>query len=175
MLKWRIDLMRHFYFWDESTALAPIRILIILTSIDMLAPIIESRIKLATEKGCDGVVPDNVNGFENETDFPISYADQLQFNLWLAQTVHAYGLEIGLKNDLDQMNDLLPYFDWVLSEECFSCDDCESILPFYQAGKPVFVIKNETTPADFCPKAQELVFNAASKNWGLDAHQEACR
>jgi hypothetical protein len=25
----------------------------------------------------------------------------------------------GLKNDVDQVNDLLPYFDWALDEQCF--------------------------------------------------------
>jgi hypothetical protein len=143
-------------------------------AIQALAPVLESRIKLAAQKGCDGVDPDNVNGFENETGFPLSYAEQLDFNLWLAQTAHAYGLEIGLKNDLSQINDLLPFYDWVLNEECFSYNECDLLLLFRKAGKPVFVIEYETKPDDFCPKAQELGFNAIYKNWELDAYREAC-
>jgi len=143
--------------------------------IQALAPVMDSRLKLAADKGCDGVDPDNVNGFENETGFPISYVEQLDFNLWLAQTAHSYALQIGLKNDLNQIDDLFPFFDWILNEECFSYRECELLLPFREAGKPVFVIEYETIPDDFCPKAQELGFNAIYKNWELDAFREACR
>lgn len=143
-------------------------------AIPALAPVMEARIKLAAEKGCDGVDPDNVNGFENETGFPISYADQLAYNRWMAQTAHAYHLQIGLKNDLSQIEDLLPYFDWALNEECFSKNECELLMPFRQAGKPVFVIEYETRPDLFCPQAQKSGFNAIYKNWELDAYREAC-
>jgi len=143
-------------------------------AIDSLAPLLEARIELAAEKGCDGIDPDNVNGFENETGFPLTYADQLDFNLWLAETAHAHGLDIGLKNDLNQINDLVPYFDWVLNEECFSFDECELLSPFYEAGKPVYVIEYETPPQEFCQSAKELGFNAIYKNWELDAYRETC-
>jgi len=143
-------------------------------AINMLAPIMESRIKLAADKGCDGVDPDNVNGFENQTGFLITYTNQLNYNLWLAETAHRYGLDVGLKNDLSQITDLAPYFDWVLNEECFSYDECDLLVPFRKADKPVFVIEYETAPADFCPKAQELGFNAIYKNWELDAYREGC-
>jgi len=143
-------------------------------AVNALAPIMEARIKLAAEKGCDGVDPDNVNGYENETGFPISYTDQLNFNIWLSKTAHAFNLDIGLKNDLNQIKDLLSYFDWVLNEECFSYNECEPLSPFYEADKPVFVIEYETGPAEFCPKAKELDFNIIHKNWELDAYREAC-
>ena len=143
-------------------------------AIDELGPILEARLQLAADKGCDGVDPDNVNGFENETGFSLSYTDQLDFNLWLADAAHSYGLDIGLKNDLNQISDLVAYFDWILNEECFSYDECELLTPFREAGKPVFVIEYETPPADFCPQADELGFNTIYKNWELDAYWEAC-
>ncbi|NWF65308.1 MAG: endo alpha-1,4 polygalactosaminidase [Chloroflexi bacterium] len=49
-----------------------------------------------------------------------------------------HGLSIGLKNDLHQIKDLLPYFDWIVNEECFSFDECDLLLPFVKAVKPVF-------------------------------------
>ena len=109
--------------------------------IDILAPIIAARLDLAAQKGCDGADPDNVNGFVNETGFQITYQDQLKFNVWLAESAHARGLSIGLKNDLEQIHDLIPYFDWQLSEECFQYNECKSLLPFIEAGKPVFDIE----------------------------------
>ncbi|NOH03159.1 MAG: endo alpha-1,4 polygalactosaminidase [Chloroflexi bacterium] len=143
--------------------------------IDSLAPIMEKRLDLAAAKGCDGVDPDNVNGFENDTGFPLRYDDQLAFNIFLANAAHERGLAIGLKNDLNQINDLLPYFDWLLNEECFTYNECGLLLPFIESGKPVFVIEYEMPPQEFCGRANQMNVNALHKNRELDAYRTACR
>ncbi|MBI2330807.1 MAG: endo alpha-1,4 polygalactosaminidase [Chloroflexi bacterium] len=144
-------------------------------NIDGLRPIIESRLDMAAAKNCDGVDPDNVNGYENDTGFPLTYEDQIAFNTFLANAAHQRGLSIGLKNDLNQIQDLLPYFDWILNEECFSFNECDLLLPFVEAGKPVFVIEYELSPQEFCEQANQMNFNALHKNWELDAYRVACR
>ena len=143
-------------------------------AIDSLEPVIVSRLDLAAQKGCDGVDPDNVNGFENETGFPLTYQDQLNFNIYLSNTAHAKGLDVGLKNDLSQIPDLVPYFDWALNEECFYFDECDALQPFHQAGKPVFVIEYDLDFEDFCSQAQEMGFIAIQKNWELDEYYYSC-
>jgi hypothetical protein len=144
------------------------------TRIDLLAPIMEARLDLAVEKACDGVDPDNVNGYLNDTGFDITSQDQLAFNRFLAESAHARGLAIGLKNDMEQAHELLPYFDWMLNEECFSYAECELLMPFVQAGKPVFVIEYELPPEAFCRQANQMGFNALHKNWELDAYVVDC-
>jgi hypothetical protein len=143
--------------------------------LDALAPIMEARLDLAVQKGCDGVDPDNVNGYENETGFPLSAADQLAYNRFLASAAHERRLAIGLKNDLGQVAELAPYFDWILNEECFSYGECASLEPFREAGKPVFVIEYELRPEEFCAQANQLGYNALHKNWELDAYRTDCR
>lgn len=143
-------------------------------NIDLLAPIMLARLDLAKKKGCDGVDPDNVNGFANDTGFPLTYEDQIRFNIWLAEAAHANGLSIGLKNDSQQIPDLSPYFDWQLQEECFQYDECELLLPFIEAGKPVFNIEYELPLNDFCPQSRELGINSIRKNLELDEYIEAC-
>ena len=143
--------------------------------IPSLKPIMEHRLDMAVNKGCDGVDPDNVNGYENDTGFPLTYDDQITFNRFLADAAHERGLTIGLKNDINQINDLLHYFDWELNEECFSFDECDLLLPFIQAGKPVFVIEYKLPPQEFCGQANQLGFNAIKKNWELDAFRVPCR
>jgi len=143
--------------------------------LEALKPIMEKRLDMAVEKDCDGVDPDNVNGYENDTGFPLTYEDQIAFNLFLANSAHARGLMIGLKNDLGQIPDLLPYFDWLLNEECFSFGECNLLLPFVEAGKPVFVIEYEMSPEEFCSQANEMNFNSLHKNWELDAYRTPCR
>lgn len=143
--------------------------------IAQLRPIMESRIDMAVTKGCDGVDPDNVNGYENDTGFPLSYEDQIAFNTFLANAAHERGLLIGLKNNLNQIRDLLPYFDWIINEECFSFNECDLLLPFVEVGKPVFVIEYELSPQEFCEQANRMNLNVLHKNWKLDAYRVACR
>jgi hypothetical protein len=143
--------------------------------IDLLAPVMTARLNLAVEKGCDGVDPDNVDGYTNQTGFPLTYADQLAYNLWLAGQAHARSLSIGLKNDLDQVEDLLPYFDWQLNEQCFQYNECDYLLPFIQANKPVYGIEYEGPASNFCPTANALNFDTLQKRLELDAWRVSCR
>jgi hypothetical protein len=142
--------------------------------IDLLSPIMAARLDLAQEKGCDGVDPDNVNGYENDTGFPLTPEDQIAFNMYLSTEAHKRGLSIGLKNDLDQIPELVPYFDWVLNEQCFFYEECHLLLPFIEAGKPVFVIEYEVAPEEFCAQSREMNFNALHKNLELDAYLVSC-
>jgi hypothetical protein len=135
----------------------------------------EARLELAAQKGCDGVDPDNVDGYTHDTGFPLTYDDQITYNVFLAQAAHSRGLAIGLKNDLEQIPDLLRYFDWILNEECFTYQECNRLLPFVQAGKPVFVIEYELPPQEFCLQANQMGFNALYKNRELDAYRIDCQ
>ncbi|MDP1548216.1 MAG: endo alpha-1,4 polygalactosaminidase [Anaerolineales bacterium] len=143
--------------------------------LDLLAPIMNARLDLASQKGCDGVDPDNIQGFTNDTGFPLSYDDQLQYNIWLSESAHARGLSIGLKNNFEQIRDLLPYFDWQLHEECFQYHECEMLLPFLEAGKPVFNIEYTLPTSEFCPQSNALGLISIRKNLILDAFIESCK
>jgi hypothetical protein len=145
-----------------------------ISRIDLLSPIMEARLDLAVQKGCDGVDPDNVDGYLNDTGFPLQPVDQLAYNIFLSNAAHARGLTIGLKNDIEQIPELVSYYEWVLNEECFSNQECEYLLPFIQAGKPVLVIEYELSPYEFCGRANELEFNALQKHWNLDAYVIDC-
>jgi hypothetical protein len=98
----------------------------------------ERRLDLAVERGCDGVEPDNVTAYNNETGFEITAADQLTFNTFLAASSRERGLLVGLKNDLEQIPDLVSQFDFAVNEECLEYDECEAYGPFLDAGKLVF-------------------------------------
>jgi hypothetical protein len=142
--------------------------------LDALGPILRSRMDLCRDKGFDGIEPDNVDGYTNDTGFLLTYEDQVTFNRWLAVGAHERGLSIGLKNDMDQIPDLLDDFDWALNEQCFQFDECETLAPFIEAGKPVFNVEYELEPDEFCDEAVAMGFNSLKKNWDLDAWRHAC-
>ena len=52
--------------------------------LDVLGPIMAARLDLAAQKGCDGVDPDNVEGYANDSGFPLTAQDQAAYNIWLA-------------------------------------------------------------------------------------------
>ena len=145
--------------------------------IDLLGPIMRARFDQCRAKGFDALEPDNIDGYENDTGFPLTYEDQLTYNLWLAQEAHAHGLSIGMKNDGEQIADLLPHYDWALLEDCFDQGWCEQFSPFVAAGKAVFAAEytdTGITTAQFCPQARTLHFSAILKHRELDAWREAC-
>jgi len=145
--------------------------------IDLLAPIMIARLNLCAQKGFDGVDPDNIDGYMNETGFPLSADDQLTYNRWLAEQAHQCGLAIGLKNDPDQVQDLVDIFDWIITENCFYEEWCDLLIPFIQENKPVLDIEytdNQIQLIDFCNQASALSIDAILKHLNLDAWQEAC-
>ncbi len=143
--------------------------------IDELAPIMQTRLDLAVQKGCDGVEPDNIDGYQNNSGFPLTAQDQLTYNTWLANQAHTRRLSIGLKNDLDQVPDLVSIFDWALNEQCFEYNECEALMPFVARNKAVFGVEYTGDPGDFCLEANAFNFDFLKKNLDLDAWRIACR
>ncbi len=99
--------------------------------------IMKNRLDLAMQKGCDGVEPDNVDGYTNNSGFNLTATDQLAFNRLIANEAHSRDLSVGLKNDLDQINDLIAYYDFAVNEECFEYSECDTLAPFINHGKAV--------------------------------------
>jgi hypothetical protein len=106
--------------------------------------LIQTRMILASEKGCDGVEPDNVDAYANDSGFELTARDQLAFNRFFANAAHDLNLSVGLKNDLDQISFLVAYFDFSVNEQCFEYDECDTLSPFIEAGKPVFNAEYKT-------------------------------
>jgi hypothetical protein len=142
--------------------------------LDLLGPIMLARMDLCQQKGFDALEPDNIDGYANNSGFPLTAQDQLNYNQWLASAAHARGLSIGLKNDLDQVAQLVGSFDWALNEQCFQYNECNLLAPFTSAGKAVFVVEYTLATTAFCPQASTLRFNAMKKNLNLDASRTAC-
>jgi len=148
--------------------------------IDLLAPIMRARLDLCRDKGFDGVEPDNVDGYTNDTSFELEYQDQLAYNVWLANEAHARGLSIGLKNDEAQAADLISHFDWAMTEDCFADEWCEEMAPFTDAGKAVFAAEyaDQFTTNQFfdqvCPQAEALNLDVILKRRDLDAWRRDC-
>lgn len=142
--------------------------------LEVLKPILTSRIRMCRDKGFSALDPDNVDGYANSTGFPLTGADQLAFNRWLAATAHAHGLSVGLKNDLDQVSALAADFDFAVNEQCFQYAECQALTPFTDAGKAVLHIEYSTSPASYCPTTTAMGFSSLLKNLDLSAARQPC-
>lgn len=107
--------------------------------------IMRQRLDLAAEKGCDGVDPDNVDGYDNETGLNLTEADAADYVTFLADEGHARNLAVGLKNAGAIVSRVLDQVEWQVNEQCLEYDECNDFRPFLDAGKPVFHIEY---PAD---------------------------
>ncbi|MCC9704717.1 endo alpha-1,4 polygalactosaminidase [Streptomyces sp. MNU76] len=141
---------------------------------DVLEPLMAARIDMCAEKGFDAVEPDNMDGYRNDTGFPLTAADQLRYNRLVARLAHERGLAVGLKNDLDQIPELVDDFDFAVNEQCAQFEECEDLTPFIEAGKAVFHVEYEMETGDFCPEARRLELSSLLKKWELGVWREAC-
>ena len=106
--------------------------------------IMKARMDLAVSRHCDGVDPDNVDGHTNNTGLPLTAATQLDYNRFLAQEAHARGLAVGLKNDVAQLDELAPSFDFAVNEQCHVYNECAGYSAFTGRSKPVFNIEYDS-------------------------------
>ncbi len=140
-----------------------------------VARILRSRLDLAKEKGCDGVEPDNMDGYTNNPGFDFTADDQLKFNRSIADEAHARGLSVGLKNDLDQVIELVDSFDFAVNEQCFEYSECAMLAPFIIDGKPVFNVEYDSNYVvdgqarmELCALSLSMEFSSLILPIGLD-------
>lgn len=139
------------------------------------------RLDLAVAKGCDGVEPDNVDAYANDSGFALTAATQREYDGWLAAEAHARGLSVGLKNAVELVNELVGSFDWALDEECFQYGECEGLEPFISANKAVFHVEYAASSAEALAKKSSVCghpstsgFSTLIKRLDLDAWRLAC-
>lgn len=100
--------------------------------------VMTARLDLAVAKGCDGVEPDNMDAYTNQPGFELTAGTQLDYNRFIANEARRRALAVGLKNDVDQLAALEPYFDFAVNEQCHQYDECGGYAVFTAKGKPVF-------------------------------------
>lgn len=141
---------------------------------ELFSDAMEARMDMAVDKGCDAVEPDNVDGYQNDTGFGFTAADQLAYNIWLSQQAHARGLGIGLKNDLDQVEELVGHFDFAVNEQCFQYSECDMLTPFIDQAKAVLGVEYELDTDEFCDQASAMQFSWLKMEYELDGGRIGC-
>jgi hypothetical protein len=142
-----------------------------------LLPIMDARVQKCVQAGFDGVEWDNVDGYTNNTNFPLTASDQTNYDASLANLAHQHGLTVALKNDVDQLSGLAAYFDYAINEQCQQYNECTGYTTnFINTGKAVFQVEYKLATSKFCAKANTANRNAIKKSLNLfDTPWTPCR
>jgi hypothetical protein len=132
-----------------------------------LAKIMNARLDMCRTKDFNAVELDNMDGYTNNTGFPLTAAQQATYDAYLANGARQRGLSAVMKNDLGQVPILLPYFDMALNEQCNQDHSCDPLKKFVQAGKPVFNAEYSSSTS-FCTADNAANFNGLNLSSALD-------
>jgi hypothetical protein len=149
--------------------------------LDILLPIMEARIRdWCSARGFDAVEPDEIDGWENASGFPLTYNDQVVYNRAIAGLIHKYNMAAIQKGDIIQTQDLVAYFDANLNEECGRYAECTNpyredtdteqvgLQAYTQAGKAVWMAEYRAADATKAGRyAKTYGWNCAQYKLGL--------
>ncbi|OQE22320.1 hypothetical protein PENSTE_c010G08052 [Penicillium steckii] len=103
--------------------------------------ILTARLDMAHTKGCDGVDPDNIDAYDNDSRLGLTEADSINLLEYLSSEAHSRGMSIGLKNGGDIIGAVIEYMQWSVNEQCAEYDECDTYAAFTKVDKPVFHIE----------------------------------
>ena len=116
----------------------------------ILEPIMTARFQMCREKGFDAVEPDNMDGFENSTGFPLTAAQQLSYDEWVAGEAHALGMAVFRRTTVSRPPSSSPTSTGRWTSSATSTTNARSFQPYLAAGKPVLNAEYSSPRARFC-------------------------
>ncbi len=142
--------------------------------LDVLKPIMAARLDRCAAKGFDGVEYDWIDGYAQDTGFPLTRAAQLRYDRWLARAAQARGLAVAQKNGPGLVRALVDTWDLAVVEECFQYRECWRYQAYLDRGKPVLVVEYRLARDRFCDRATAMGIHAIRKHLRLDAWRASC-
>ena len=139
----------------------------------VLAGILNKRFQMCKDKGFDAVEPDNLDNWAANRSI-LTEQDQVDFDGWVADRVHALGISVALKNcpelvtRLDRTGQrLVDKFDFELDEQCQEYSECDSFTEFSKAGKAIFDVEYKANLTLNCSQFSSLSINPLKKDLDL--------
>lgn len=157
------------------------------TNSDNVRKIMQARLDMAVQKKCDGVEPDNVDGYDNDNGLDLGEPDAADYVTFLADEAHSRNLSIALKNAGRIVSTVINIVEYAVQEQCIEYQNCDQFMPFIEANKPVFHVeypKGDSTNDNnlvatntkdtICDNSDAAGFSTIIKNMDLDAWIEPC-
>ena len=135
-----------------------------------------ARLRLAFSSGCDAVELSNLQAHAEDSGFPLTRADELDYARWLIAEGHTLGLSVGVSTSDDLASALVSEADFGSAAECLASADCRAWQPFIAAGKAVFIVEfgSSNDAPTLCARAAQLGYSLVVKRRALDAFRAGC-
>jgi len=133
--------------------------------------LMQARFVAAQSKGCSGIEPDVLDTWQNNSGFPITEADEVNYITWIGTTVHSLGMLAAQKNVPELTSKLVGLLDFAIEEDCFKYQECKSYTPYVGLGKAVLGAEYGTYSATKCSRAKTLGISLAYFNLSLDGRK----
>jgi hypothetical protein len=127
-----------------------------------------ARLDLSKSKGCDGIDFDNDDAYANNSGFPISASDQVDYNSFLAYAAHDRGMIAALRDAPGLVSTLAGLFDLSIAEQCFDYNECGQYQPFAARNKAVLAAEYTSMSSAQCAQAKADSFSLAFFPSALD-------
>lgn len=134
----------------------------------------QARFDRARSKGFDGVYASTLGAYSQTTGFPLTRADQLAYDEFLANALHTRKLSAGLSGDFELGAALASSFDWALALGCIAQKDCDKLATFKSQHKPMFDLETEGERDTVCMEAQTSGIPTTLKHSAFDAWRVPC-
>ncbi|UQN09867.1 endo alpha-1,4 polygalactosaminidase [Deinococcus sp. QL22] len=138
----------------------------------VLAVILKNRFKMCKDKGFAAIEPDNLQNDENVSGGKITTQQQIDFNGWVADQAHAFGLAVFQKNGPDKIllrdrtgKMMVEKFDGILNEQCQQYSECAPLAEYVKRGK--LALNTEYKLAPDCNLSTSLKINTIRKDLNL--------
>ena len=142
--------------------------------LSVIEPLIAKRLDTCKRKGFDAVEPDWLDAYDQATGFPITRAQSIAYDLWVARAAHARGLGVAQKNAPGLVSALHTHFDFAITEDCAYYAECAAYRAYLTAGRAVLDAEYIWAPSRFCPRTKPLGVTAIGKRLALDAWRRTC-
>ncbi|GKU07131.1 endo alpha- polygalactosaminidase precursor [Fusarium langsethiae] len=103
--------------------------------------IMAKRIKVAADKGCDAIDPDNMDAYNNDNGLGLTQADTISYVKFLSKEAEKYNMVMGMKNSGEVTEQILPYVGFAVNEQCIEYKECGLYTPYIDGDKPVFNVE----------------------------------
>lgn len=140
----------------------------------VLATILANRFKMCRDKGFAAIEPDNLQNDENVSGGRVTTQQQIDFNGFIADLAHSYGLAVFQKNGPDKVllrdrtgKMMVEKFDAILNEECQQYKECGPLAEYVKRGKLALNVEYRAGMALDCPLSNSLRINSIKKDLGL--------
>jgi hypothetical protein len=133
------------------------------------------RLTLAADKGFDGVLLVSLDAYLADSGFGLSAADQLAYNLWLAERAAQAGLVAGISSDWQHAAQLAARYAFAIHVNCVADQRCAELDAYRAEGRAVFDLETRfDDSASVCAAANRLRLPVTLKRESFDAWFLAC-